>query len=342
MKKKWLTGHPYGNSLQKLRRIMRLTILLLLGCMFTVSANSYAQKTKLDVNMSNSTIRDLFGFIEENSEFIFLYRNEDFNVAKKIQIDLKDASINQILDEALKGEKVSYDVYERQIVIRKTGEVFNSQQRKELSGTVRDSNGDPIPGVSIQIKGTSTGTISDVNGEFKLSVPADAKTISVSFVGMKNQEIEISGKTLVNVVLEEETIGLEEVVAVGYGKSSRKNLTSSVTSVKAEDLNRGAITDVGQLLQGKVAGLNISASGDPNRGAAIVLRGASTVNSPGGPFYVIDGVPGADILLVAPADIETIDVLKDAAATAIYGNRAAAGVIMVTTKKGRRGQTQVN
>jgi len=342
MKKKWLTGHPYGKSLQKLRRIMRLTILLLLGCMFTVSANSYAQKTRLDINMSNNTIRDLFAFIEENSEFIFLYRNEDFNVAKKIQIDLKDATINQILDEALKGEKVSYDVYERQIVIRKTGEVFSSQQRKELSGTVHDSNGDPIPGVSIQVKGTTTGTITDVNGEFKLSVPADAQTISVSFVGMKTQEIEISGKTQVNVVLEEETVGIEEVVAVGYGKSSRRNLSSAVTSVKSDELNRGAISDVGQLLQGKVPGLNISVSGDPTRKATIIMRGVSTLNSSQSPFYVIDGVPGADISLVAPDDIVTVDVLKDAAATSIYGNRAANGVIMITTRKGNKDKEQVS
>ena len=342
MKKKWLTGHPYGKSLLKLMLIMRLTIMLLLGCMFTVSANSYAQKTKLDINMSNSTIRDLFGFIEENSEFIFLYRNEDFNVAKKIQIDLKDATINQILDEALKGENVSYDVYERQIVIRKTGEVYSSQQRKELSGTVHDSNGDPIPGVSIQVKGTTTGTITDVNGEFKLSVPADAKTISVSFVGMKNQEIEISGITQINVVLEEETIGIEEVVAVGYGKSSRKNLSSAVTSVKSDELNRGAISDVGQLLQGKVPGLNISVSGDPTRKATIIMRGVSTLNSSQSPFYVIDGVPGADISLVAPDDIVTVDVLKDAAATSIYGNRAANGVIMITTRKGNKDKEQVS
>ncbi len=117
-------------------------------------------------------------------------------------------------------------------------------------------------------------------------------------------------------------------------------MSSSVTTVKPEDLNRGAISDVGQLLQGKVAGLNITASGDPNRPAAVILRGASTVNSPGAPFYVIDGVPGADIAVVAPDDIASIDVLKDAAATAIYGNRAAAGVIMVTTKRGKKGQAQ--
>jgi len=342
MKKKWLTGHPYGDSLKKLMLIMRLTILLLFGCMFTVSANSYAQKTKLDINMANTSIRDLFGYIEENSEFVFLYRNEDFNISKKVEINLKDASINQILDEALAGENVSYDVYERQIVIRKSSDLLNSQQKKSISGTVKDAQGGAIPGVTVLVKGTSIGALTDANGQFNLSIPADAKTLVLSFVGMKTREISIEGLSQVNVVMEDETVGIEEVVAVGYGKSSRKNLTSSVTSVKAEDLNRGATTDVGQLLQGKVAGLNISSSGDPNKSSSIVLRGASTINSPGDPFFVIDGVPGADIKLVAPDDIATIDVLKDAAATAIYGNRAAAGVIMVTTKKGRKGQTQLS
>jgi TonB-linked SusC/RagA family outer membrane protein len=341
MKKKWLTGHPFGDSLKKFMRIMRLTILLLFGCMLTVSANSYAQKTRLDINMSNTSIRDLFGFIEENSEFVFLYRNEDFNVNKKVVVSLKDATINQILDEALRGENVSYDVYERQVVIRKAGDVINAQQKRDISGTVKDATGAPIPGATVLVKGTTVGGLTDMDGKFKLSIPGDSKILVISFVGMKTQEIAITGLTQVNAVLEE-TVGIEEVVAVGYGKSSRKNLTSSVTSVKAEELNRGAITDVGQLLQGKVAGLNISNSGDPNKSAAIVLRGASTINSPGGPFFVIDGVPGADIKLVAPDDIASIDILKDAAATAIYGNRAAAGIIMVTTKKGSKGKTQIS
>ena len=241
MKKKWLTGHPYGDSLKKLMRIMRLTILLLFGCMLTVSANSYAQKTKLDINMSNTSIRDLFGFIEENTEFVFLYRNEDFDVNKKVVVTLKDATINQILDEVLRGENVSYDVYERQIVIRKAGDVINVQQKKDISGTVRDGSGAPIPGVSIVIKGTSMGALTDMDGKFKLLIPGDAKTLVFSFVGMKTQEVAITGASQINVTMEEETVGIEEVVAVGYGKNSRKNLSSAVTSVKSEELNKGAI-----------------------------------------------------------------------------------------------------
>jgi len=341
MKKKWLTGHPYGDGLKKIMRIMRLTILLLFGCMLTVSANSYAQKTKLDINLTNTSIRDLFGFIEENSEFVFLYRNEDFNLTKKVAVNLKDATINQILDEVLKGENVSYNVYERQIVIQKAENSMVSQQKKEISGTVKDNSGAPIPGATVLIKGTSTGTITDMDGKFKFSVPGDSKILVISFVGMKTQEIALTGQAQINVVMEEETVGIEEVVAVGYGRSSRKNLSSAVTSVKSDDLNRGAISDVGQLLQGKVPGLNISSSGDPTRKATIIMRGASTLNSSQSPFYVIDGIPGADISLVAPDDIVSVDVLKDAAATSIYGNRAANGVIMITTRKGNKDKEQV-
>lgn len=341
MKKKWLTGHPFEDSLKKLLRIMRLTILLLFGLIMTVSANSYAQKTKLDINMSNTSIRDLFGFIEANSEFVFLYRNDDFNVNKKVVLNLKDATINQILDEALRGENVTYDVYERQVVIRKAGDVINNQQKKDVSGVVRDASGAPIPGVSIVAKGTTLGALSDIDGKFKLTLPGDAKILVFSFVGMKTQEVAFTGQSQVNVTLEEETVGIEEVVAVGYGKNSRKNLSSAVTSVKSEELNKGAISDVGQLLQGKVSGLNISSSGDPTRGTTIILRGASTINSSQSPFYVIDGVPGADISLVAPDDILSVDVLKDAAATSIYGNRATNGVIMITTKKGNKDNEQI-
>ncbi|MBX6361806.1 MAG: SusC/RagA family TonB-linked outer membrane protein, partial [Acidobacterium ailaaui] len=158
------------------------------------------------------------------------------------------------------------------------------------------------------------------------------------FIGYERQEIPIAGRSQINIQMHATATGLNQVVVIGYGTQSRKNLTSSITTVQPKELNKGAISDVGQLLQGKVAGLNITASGDPNKPAAVVLRGASTINSPQGPYYVIDGVPGADISLIAPDDIASIEVLKDAAATAIYGNKASNGVIIVTTKRGKEGQ----
>ncbi len=210
----------------------------------------------------------------------------------------------------------------------------------EVKGVIKDQNNKLLSGVVVTIKGTKNTKFSAADGSFTIKAKK-GDVLVFSSVSYTSQEVAVTDLAFYSVVLSESATVLGDVVVVGYGKQSRKNLTSAVTTIKPEDLNKGAISDVGQLLQGKVAGLNISASGDPNRPAAVILRGASTVNSPGGPFYVIDGVPGADISIIAPDDIASIDVLKDASATAIYGNRAASGVIMVTTKRGKRGQSSV-
>ncbi|MGZ3756532.1 MAG: SusC/RagA family TonB-linked outer membrane protein [Mucilaginibacter sp.] len=216
-----------------------------------------------------------------------------------------------------------------------------AQSKSRVTGVVSDAKGDPIPGATITIKGTTQATSTNITGAFSI-VAKSGDVLVVSSVSYTSKEVTVTSETKYNVTLEDANMALKEVVVVGYGTTTRKALSSAITTVKPEDLNKGAIADVGQLLQGKVPGLNITASGDPNKPAAVILRGASTVNSPGAPFYVIDGIPGADITAVAPADIASIDVLKDAAATAIYGNRAASGVIMVTTKRGKKGQSQVS
>ena len=213
-------------------------------------------------------------------------------------------------------------------------------QNKSVSGVVKDSKGALVPNVTVIVKGSKTGVATTANGSFTINV-AEGATLIFSSVNFESAEIKIGTDNSYTVVLAEKQTVLNDVVVVGYGKSSRKNLTSAVTTIKPEDLNKGAIGDIGQLLQGKVAGVNITASGDPNRSAAVIVRGASTLNSSQGPFYVIDGIPGADIATVAPDDIATIDILKDAAATAIYGNRAANGVIIISTKRGKKGQSAV-
>jgi len=215
-------------------------------------------------------------------------------------------------------------------------------QDGKVSGTVVDNTGLPIPGATVVIKGTTKATSTAVNGTFSIQAKS-GDVLVFSSVSYTTKEVAVTSAKSYKVTLVDANTALKEIVVVGYGTSSRKTLSSSITTVKPEDLNKGAIADVGQLLQGKVPGLNITASGDPNKPAAVILRGASTINSPGAPFYVIDGIPGADITAVAPADIASIDVLKDAAATAIYGNRASSGVIMVTTKRGKKGgQSQVS
>lgn len=211
---------------------------------------------------------------------------------------------------------------------------------RQVKGIIKDDKGAPASSVTVTVKNTNRSKVSASDGTFSINA-AEGDALVLTSVSYNNVEIPVTKENFYSVLLNESVARLGEVVVVGYGKSTRKTLTSAVSSIKAEDFNRGAISDVGQLLQGKVPGLNISASGDPNRTAAVIIRGASTLNSSQGPFYVIDGIPGADISAVAPDDIASIDVLKDAAATAIYGNRAANGVIMVTTKRGRKGQSLV-
>lgn len=218
---------------------------------------------------------------------------------------------------------------------------FLFAQTKEIKGTVTDDKGQPAAGITVSVKGTSTSTATANDGTFAIAAK-EGDVLVFTGISAEKREVTVTNQNSYNVELSLASTTLGDVVVVGYGRSSKKNLSSAITSLKPGDLNRGAISDVGQLLQGKVAGLNITASGDPNKPAAIILRGASTVNSPGGPFYVIDGIPGADIATVAPDDIASLDVLKDASATAIYGNRAANGVIMITTKRGRKGSAQTN
>ncbi|SDK66972.1 iron complex outermembrane recepter protein [Pedobacter sp. ok626] len=226
------------------------------------------------------------------------------------------------------------------LLICQSFNVALAQNERKITGKVVDDQSLPLPGASISVKGTSKSTASGSDGAFSITAKK-GDVLAVKSIGFETKEITVGDAASYTVKLTQTSTNLSDVVVVGYGKSTRKTLSSAITSVKPEELNKGAIADVGQLLQGKVAGMNISASGDPNKPAAVILRGASTVNSPGAPYYVIDGVPGADIAAIAPADIASIDVLKDAAATAIYGNRAASGVIMVTTKRGKSGQPQV-
>ncbi|EJL64844.1 SusC/RagA family TonB-linked outer membrane protein [Flavobacterium sp. CF136] len=216
-------------------------------------------------------------------------------------------------------------------------------QKTDVTGIVSDEKGIPLPAANILEKGTNKSVVTDFDGKFKMSVSNKNAVLVISYIGFQDLTLKLEeSKTNYSIKLSPTTTALEQVVVVGYGKGTRKNLTTAVTSIKAEELNKGAISDVGQLLQGKVSGLNISSSGDPTRSASVVLRGVSTLNSSQGPFYVVDGIPGVDISVISPDDIATIDVLKDAAATAIYGNRAANGVIMVTTKKGSKDRTQIS
>lgn len=217
------------------------------------------------------------------------------------------------------------------------------QQSRTLTGTVTDENNTPLQGVNLQVKGTRRVATTNKEGKYTVTVNTTGTILEVTFVGYEPQEIATSGQSNIDIKLAPAARQLSDVVVTGYGKSSKRDITGAVTSVAAEDFNTGVLTSPGQLLQGKVPGLNITKSGDPNAKPAVILRGPSTLREGGAqePFYVIDGVPGASIDLVAPDDIASMDVLKDASSTAIYGSRAANGVILITTRKAKSGQTRI-
>lgn len=329
----------------KFFRVMKLTFILSLTIYLQVSAVGFSQRFNL--NLRNTAINKVFKEIEKQSDYTFWYKTDLLLNADKVSINLKNANIEKVLEECFANQPLDYLIVDKTIVVKPKKVIPKLEAPVEIivqsvkGKVISSTDTKPLVGVNIAIKGTSKGTTTDANGEFSLNASKD-ETLIFSYIGYKSKEVLVGSQTFIAVSLQEVATSLAEIAVVGYGKQSRKNLSSAVSTVKTEELNRGAITDVGQLLQGKVPGLNITASGDPNKPAAVIMRGASTINSAQNPFYVIDGVPGADISTIAPDDIASIDVLKDAAATAIYGNRAANGVIMVTTKKGKQGQMQVS
>ncbi len=324
---------------------MKLTTFLILMSFFATTASSYSQQSRFDLKYENTTIREVFNAIKSQSDLQFFYSDDDFDVNARINLKVKNASIEDVLDQLLGAMDVDYKIIDKAVIISKRDMKwsFNSnvQQPKTVSGKVTDSFGVPLPGVTILIKGTSYGTITDANGNYSfLNIPSDAKLV-FSFVGMKTQEIAVAGKSVVNFEMEEDAIGIEEVVAIGYGTQKKINLTGAIGVANSERLENRTITSLGQGLQGVIPGLNITyTSGDPTESADFNIRGLESING-GSPLILVDGIP-MDVEKINPSDIKSVSVLKDAASAAIYGARASFGVILVETKKGKPGRTTVS
>ncbi len=322
---------------RKIVRAMRVTLFILLVCSFQVIAGSgYSQNARLSLHFRGASVREVLGAIEAQSEFYFLYNSELIDVQRKVDLSVENETVDQILSRLFREGEVKIVIRDRHIILTPEGKAV-TQPVGEIRGTVRGPDGEPLPGVSILVKGTSAGTVTDGNGNFSLKEVSGEKILVVSFIGMKTQEIAIGGRSFLNVVLEEESIGIEEVVAVGYGVQKKINLTGAVSAVRGDILETRPIAAVGAGLQGLLPGVTItSSSGQPGSPeVSILVRGVNTIHSQTNPLILIDGVAGGDINLVNPDDIESVSVLKDAASSAIYGARAANGVILITTKKGK-------
>ena len=348
MKKKWFCRENIPWYLKKILLKMKLTILLLTVSVLSVFAvDSYSQTTKLTLNLEKSTIRNVLNEIENKSEFKFWYSG-DINVENMISISQNDKNILEILEEVFKGTDIRYEIYNRQIALYKDTKpdfslMVQQPGTREITGTVKDTDGQPLIGVSIVVKGTTLGSITDVNGNFRFEVPVDAKVIVCTYVGMKTQEVAVEGRSSLTVVMEEDIIGMEEVVVVGYGTQKRINLTGAVSTVSSAVLEERPVTSVAQALQGVVPNLQITTTdgGRPGSNLNWQIRGRGTIGGSGAsPLILIDGIPG-DVNTLNPNDIESVSILKDAAASAIYGSRAPYGVVIITTKRGKSEQMKV-
>ncbi len=348
-KLKLLCGNNY--RYRNLLLAMKLTILAFFLGLMGLSASTYSQKTKLSLDLENVSISDVLKAIESQSEFVFIYENDALKFDKKVSINVNESSVDKILAQILENTGTSFEIVEKQIVITKNAPVTELQtltpkfenesqqpQKKQISGSVTDKNGASLPGVSIVVKGTTIGIISDEGGKFTLSVPIDANTLVFSFVGMKTQEVKLVGKTSINIVMVEEIAEIEEVVAVGYGTQKKINLTGAVASVVSKTLTTRASTNSSDLLQGRLPGLEIiQPTGQPGRDDAVMkIRGLGSFGAGSNPLVLVDGVIGS-ISNLSPNDIESVTVLKDAASASIYGARAANGVILVITKGAKKG-----
>ena len=326
--------------------MIRITAFFILLGLLQVSASVYSQQTNLILKLENTNIEQVFRKIEEQSKFYFLYRSDLLKEVPPVSIQVNDAKLEDILNKILIPNGFSYEIEDRVVVIKKDTEKSTPVpvEQKAITGTVKDKTGEPVPGVSVVVKGTTIGTITDIDGVFRINLPADAKTLMFSFVGMKSQEIPVGNNTAFKVVMEEETVGVDEVVVVGYGTQKKVNLTGAVSAVKMDEkMVSRPVANVSSSLQGLVPGLAISQnSGMAGKNdVSMIIRGMGTVNN-AKPLVVVDGMPDVDINRLNMNDIESISVLKDATSSAVYGSRAANGVILITTKSGKGQKTRIN
>lgn len=345
MKKNDLYGLPVWLNLRKVLCIMRLTIFLLTFSLAqTFAFSGHAQRNQFTLDIRNLTIEDALYQIEQQSNYVFLYNRDRVDVDRQVTLQVKDTPIEKVLSQLFAGTQINYRIIDRQIVL--SSDQAAVQQPRTLSGKVTDATGFPLPGVTVMVKGSTIGTITNAEGEYSLKNISPETTLVFSFVGMRTREIFIGDQSTLDLVLEEESIGIEEVVAVGYGTQKKVNLTGSVSAVTSEALESRPVQNVGQALQGIIPGLNFQTAGlggELNQDLSFNIRGAGTIGagSNSSPLVLIDGMEG-DMNALNPQDIESISVLKDAAAASIYGSRAPFGVVLITTKSGKAGKTSIN
>ena len=332
-------------ALKKLRLIMRLNLFLLLISVFPVAAGVNAQNVKLNLKMTKATIAEVFDAIEQKSDVYFFYNKEEVDDTQLVDVDFKNKTLDEVLEYLERNLSISYQLAGKNVIIKPQAGEFSGQQKRKITGKVTESSGQPLPGVTVLVKGTTQGTISDFDGNYTIeNVPTDA-VLAFSFVGMRTQEVVVGTQSTINVIMAEDAIGIEEVVAVGYGTQKKTNLTGAVQSVSASELKDRPVVSAVSSLQGAIPNLNVYVSdGKANSVPTLNIRGTTTLSGGGEPLIVIDGVPATvtEFSQMNPSDIESVSSLMDAASAAIYGARAAFGVVLVTTKSAGKEEVQVS
>ena len=323
---------------------MRNTLLALFVFAGTAFATeSYSQTMKVTVVADNVSTGKVISEIEKQTDYLFVYNVNEVNLKRNVKVNAQNKSVAEVLNKIFEGTDIYYAMEGKNIMLMsKAKEGGAVQQVNKVTGIVKDANGEPIIGANVMVKGQSIGTITDIDGRFVLDAPKDA-ILQISYIGYITQDISVKGKNELAIQLKEDAQAIEEVVVVGYGSVKKSNLTGALSSVKMDEVPQVATTSVSNLLIGRVPGLSIrQTSASPNGSYDMVIRGSASIEAGNTPLYVIDGFPGGDINAINPGDIESVEVLKDASATSIYGARASNGVILINTKKGKVGTLNVN
>ncbi|MFA5814857.1 MAG: TonB-dependent receptor [Bacteroidales bacterium] len=339
MEKKILTGcarHISGRF--KMLKIMKIALLLLILGITNVHASVFSQTVNIDLSLSNVSLREAFTRIEEKTEYKFLYRSDLIDINKVTNIEVKgNTTLPKLMANLLDNSKMSYNVVNNNLII------LLPKQPQTLTGIVTDAKtSEPIPGVSILVEGTTKGTITDLNGNYNIEIPEGKNILVFSYMGYETQKVTVDGQTRMDVKLVPAVSNLNEVVVIGYGTIRKKDLTGSVSVINSKALANGKSLSVGEAIQGLASGVNVRQNGDIGSEPNIKIRGIANFGNQN-PLYVIDGlITTGGIRDLNVNDIESVQILKDASAAAIYGNRAANGVIIITTKKGQSGATKID
>ncbi|MFA5819561.1 MAG: SusC/RagA family TonB-linked outer membrane protein [Bacteroidales bacterium] len=319
--------------LTKLLLFMKLTTFLLVINLVSFAATGYSQAEKVTIQLKNGSLKDLFSTVEQQTSYKFLYRDD---AVENIQVNLDevDEPLDNILNQILDGSRFTYKILANNLIVIAPRELL---QQQKITGTVTDETGSPLPGVNVQIEGTTIGTISDASGKYSIDKPNDNAVLIFSFIGYTTQTVSSTGKTIIDITLAPSLASLDEVVVIGYGTVKRKDVTGSVASITEKNIANRPVARLDQALMGLIPGLDVVSTGaTPGSATTILLRGKRSFQASNDPLFILDGMPFyGDLNDISPSDIKSVDVLKDASSTAIYGSRGANGVIIITTKRGQ-------